>query len=55
MSKQTIIRTVLGSLAFAIAPLGIAHAEDDIAQPAAAVDYLPSDQDVSDTVVELAG
>jgi len=55
MTKQPIIRAVLGSLVLAFASLGMAHAEDEAAQPAAAVDQLPSGQDVSDTVVELAG
>src|SRR5690606_21840258 len=51
MTKQPIIRAVLGSLVLAFASLGMAHAEDEAAQPAAAVDQLPSGQDVSDTVV----
>jgi hypothetical protein len=49
------IRAVFGSLALAFAILGVANAEEDAAQPAAAVDLLPPDQAVSDTVVELAG
>ena len=44
----------MGALALACASLGVAHAEGR-AQPAAAVDQLPPGQDVSDTVVELAG
>jgi hypothetical protein len=49
------IRIVIGSLALALATLGVANAEDAAAQPVAAVDQLPLDQDVSDMVVELAG
>jgi hypothetical protein len=49
------IRIVIGSLALALATLGVAKAEDAAAQPVAAVDQLPLDQDVSDMVVELAG
>lgn len=49
------IRAVLGSLALACASLGVAEAEDGAARPAAAVDELPPNQGVSDTVVELAG
>jgi len=42
-------------LALAFAGVGVASAEDAIAEPAAAVDLLPHEQDVSDTVIELAG
>jgi hypothetical protein len=42
-------------LALAFATFGVARAEDGAAQPVAAVDQLPPDQGVSDTVVELAG
>jgi hypothetical protein len=51
------IRAACGALALtlAFAGIGVASAEDDIAPPAAAVDQLPPDQDVSDTVIELAG
>ncbi|WP_241685841.1 hypothetical protein [Luteimonas sp. YGD11-2] len=41
-------------LALAFAGVGMASAED-AARPAAAVDQLPQGQDVSDTVIELAG
>lgn len=40
---------------FAAASFDAASAEDAPAQPVAAVDQLPPDQEVSDTVVELAG
>jgi hypothetical protein len=51
------IRPVICALALALAFAfcGVARAEDGAAQPAAAVDELPPDQSVSDTVVELAG
>jgi hypothetical protein len=48
------IRTVFVALALALANLGVANAEDG-AQRAAAVDELPPGQDVSDTVIQLAG
>jgi hypothetical protein len=41
------------TLAFSLA--GVVHAEQADAQPAAAVDQLPDGQDVSGTVVDLAG
>jgi hypothetical protein len=49
------IRAAIGSLALAVATFGAANADDSVAQPAAAIDQLPPGQDVSDTVVELAG
>ena len=49
------IRAVFCSLALSFATIGVANAEDVPAQPAAAVDELPPNQDVSDTVIELAG
>lgn len=49
------IRAAISSLALAIVTLGAASAEDVAPQPAAALDQLPSDQSVSDTVIELAG
>ena len=42
-------------LALASAGFGVASAEDAAAQPVAAVDQLPRGQDVSATVIELAG
>jgi hypothetical protein len=42
-------------MALAFATFGVANAEEGAAQPVAAIDQLPPDQDVSDTVVELAG
>ncbi len=51
------MRVVHGALllAFAFASVGVANARDAAAQPVAAVDQLPADQDVSSTVIELAG
>lgn len=44
------------ALAFAVTTAGVAHAaERTAASPVAAVDLLPPDQKVSDTVIELAG
>ncbi|MNM30467.1 hypothetical protein D3C81_410280 [compost metagenome] len=42
-------------MALAFTGIGVASAEDVAAQPAAAIDELPPGQDVSDTVIELAG
>jgi hypothetical protein len=42
-------------VALAFASFGVASAKDADAKPAAAVDQLPPDQEVSDTVTELAG
>jgi hypothetical protein len=51
------IRTACGALTLvlAFAGPGVASAKDAPAQTAAAVDLLPQDQQVSDTVIELAG
>ncbi|MFT3763327.1 MAG: hypothetical protein QM761_12140 [Pseudoxanthomonas sp.] len=51
------IRAACGALALtlAFASFDVASAENAAAQPAAAVDQLPQDQEVSDTVIELAG
>lgn len=49
------IRAFVGALALALASFGAARAEDGAAQAFAAVDELPSGQDVSDAVVEIAG
>ncbi len=49
------IRAVFAALALSFATFGVANAEEGAARPAAAVDMLPPDQDVSDTVIELAG
>ena len=53
---HTAIRNVAGVLALALAlsTSNVAHAADDV-QPATALDLLPSNQDVSETVTELAG
>lgn len=42
-------------MALMFANVGVASAEDGAAQPVAAVDQLPPEQHVSDTVIELAG
>src|SRR3546814_3956546 len=42
-------------LALSFAGSGVASAKDAAAQPVAAVDELPPEQEVSDTVIELAG
>ncbi|MEN4937105.1 hypothetical protein ABE571_07815 [Stenotrophomonas sp. TWI273] len=42
-------------MALALASIGVANAEDAAAQPTAAVDELPPGQEVSNTVIELAG
>lgn len=51
------MRVVHGALLLALscASVGVANARDAAAQPVAAVDQLPADQDVSSTVIELAG
>jgi len=51
------IRVACGVLALTLASANfdVASAKDANAQPVAAVDLLPPDQEVSDTVVELAG
>lgn len=51
------IRAACGALlcALAFASLGLASTEAAAAQPTAAVDELPRGQEVSDTVIELAG
>ena len=43
------------AIALALASVGVASAEDAAAQAAAAVDELPQGQEVSDTVIGLAG
>ena len=51
-------RTVLaaaGALTLAFASFGVASAQEVVAQPVAAVDQLPRGQEVSRTVIELAG
>jgi hypothetical protein len=51
------IRTTCGALALALAfsSFGVAKADEVAEQPAASVDQLPQGQEVSDTVIELAG
>ncbi|NLA67682.1 MAG: hypothetical protein GX856_05450, partial [Gammaproteobacteria bacterium] len=39
----------------ALATAGAVHADDAVAHPASAVDQLPPDQEVADTVIQLAG
>lgn len=53
--RHPAIRAVFGALALAFASFGVANAEDAAAQPVAAIDLLPRGQDVSGTVIELAG
>lgn len=55
MWTRLTIRAVVGSLALAFATFGVAEAEDAGAQAVSAADQLPPGQDVSDTVIELAG
>jgi hypothetical protein len=57
MSKRThtFLRAMLGSLALAFSTIGLAEAEDAGVQAASVSDQLPEGQDVSDTVIELAG
>ncbi len=57
MYRYAAVRIVHGALlvVLACAGIGVASAEDAATQPAAAVDQLPQGQDVSDTVIELAG
>ena len=54
-STRPAIRAAYGVLALAFASFGVANASDAAAQPVAAVDELPRGQEVSSTVVELAG
>lgn len=49
------MRAVAMAMVFAFAGTGIASAKDPDSQPVAPLDQLPRGQDVSDTVVELAG
>jgi len=49
------IRAACGALVLALASVGVANAQDAPAQPVVAVDELPHDQAVSETVTELAG
>jgi len=42
-------------MALALASMGVARADDPVAPPVTAVDELPEGQDVSATVIELAG
>ncbi|QSX76699.1 L,D-transpeptidase [Lysobacter arenosi] len=42
-------------MALAFASIGVANAEEAAAQPVASIDQLPQGQDVSGTVIELAG
>ncbi|MFZ5656225.1 MAG: L,D-transpeptidase [Pseudomonadota bacterium] len=55
MSAHPVIRAVFGALTLAFASFGLAGAKEAAAQPVAAVDQLPPSQDVSPTVIELAG
>lgn len=55
MRTKLTIKVVLGSLALAFASVGAAQAEDAVPEAASSADQLPEGQDVSDTVIELAG
>lgn len=55
MWTQRTIRAALGSLALVFSSMGVARAEDAGVQAVSAADQLPPGQDVSDTVIELAG
>ena len=56
MYRYVAVRIVHGALATALActSIGVANARDTATQPAA-IDQLPQGQEVSDTVIELAG
>ncbi|HZX81518.1 MAG TPA: L,D-transpeptidase [Lysobacter sp.] len=49
------IRALFAASALAFASAGFAAPKDDAPQPATAADQLPPGQDVSDTVIDLAG
>jgi len=53
-ARRTILAAA-GALALAFASFGAASAREVVAQPVAAVDQLPRGQEVSRTVIELAG
>ena len=57
--RYVAVRAAHGALALALAlacaSIGVASAKDAASQPISAVDQLPQGQDVSDTVIELAG
>ena len=57
MCMHPALRSACSALALtlAFAGFGVANAKDAIAQPVAALDLLPQDQQVSDTMIELAG
>lgn len=55
MIRAASIRAACGALALAFASFGVASAEEAAAQPVDAVDQLPRGQEVSGTVIELAG
>jgi hypothetical protein len=55
MPTHPAIRAAYGALLLAFASLGVASADEPAAQPVAAADQLPRSQDVSATVIELAG
>lgn len=55
MRPHLLLRAVFGAVLFLSAAFGVANARDARARPNAAVDELPPGQDVSDTVVDLAG
>lgn len=53
--RHPAIRAVQAALLLVFASFGVASAEDAAAQPVVPVDQLPRGQDVSGTVIELAG
>jgi len=53
-ARRTILAAA-GALTLAFASFGVASAQEVVAQPVAAVDQLPRGQEVSRTVIELAG
>ena len=55
MCMHPSIRAACGALVLALASFDAASAEDAAAQAVAAIDQLPQGQEVSDTVIELAG
>jgi hypothetical protein len=55
MRKRPVIRAALCALILAFASFGSASAQDASERSADAVDHLPRGQDVSGTVIELAG
>jgi len=55
MRMRPVISITCCALVLAFASVGVASAEDAVQQPVAAADQLPPSQEVSRTVIELAG